>query len=139
MGSFNWAVAEQCAAEGFEIDVVSTDIWNGTCYGPCYDLPTVMTKCMYLGMSLEEVVTKATLAPAEAIGWSDRIGTLGLGRCADIAVLRLDEVRKTPSWPRSWANFSLFQLYSHRNAWANLHIWEQPNTFLAEAIFMHPA
>ena len=25
-------------------------------------------------------------------------------------------VRKTPSWPRSWANFSLLQLYSHWNA-----------------------
>jgi hypothetical protein len=25
------------------------------------------------------------------------------------------EVRKTPSWPRSWANFSLLSLYSHRN------------------------
>ena len=30
------------------------------------------------------------------------------------------KVRKKPSWPRSWANFSLLQLYSHRNAWANL-------------------
>ena len=28
-------------------------------------------------------------------------------------------VRKTPSWPRSWANFSLSQLCSHRNAWAS--------------------
>jgi hypothetical protein len=27
-----------------------------------------------------------------------------------------DQVRKTPSWPRSWGNFSLSQLYSHRNA-----------------------
>jgi hypothetical protein len=37
------------------------------------------------------------------------------------------DVRKTPSWPRSWANFSLLYLYSHRNPdgptcifWANL-------------------
>ena len=43
----------------------------------------------------------------------------------------LAEVSKTPSWPRSWANFSLLQLYSHRNAWANLHLLGQPNTFLA--------
>ena len=39
------------------------------------------------------------------------------------------QVRKTPSWPRSWANFSLLQLYSHRNAWANLHLLGQPGTF----------
>ena len=31
-------------------------------------------------------------------------------------------MRKTPSWPRSWANPSLFQLYSHRNARANFYI-----------------
>jgi hypothetical protein len=33
------------------------------------------------------------------------------------------QVRQTPSWPRSWANFSLLWLYSHWNVWANLHIW----------------
>ena len=43
------------------------------------------------------------------------------------------QVRKLPSWPRSWANCSLLQLYSQRNAWANLHILDQPNTFLAPA------
>ena len=40
-------------------------------------------------------------------------------------------MRKTPSWPRSWANFSLLSLYSHRNAWANVHLLGQPNTFIA--------
>jgi hypothetical protein len=41
------------------------------------------------------------------------------------------QARQTPSWPRSWANFSLFWLYSHRNTWANLHLLGQPDTFLA--------
>ena len=41
------------------------------------------------------------------------------------------QVRKTPSWPRSWANFSLLPLCSHRNAWANLRLLGQPNSFLA--------
>ena len=40
-------------------------------------------------------------------------------------------VRKTPSWPRSWASFSLLSLCSHRNAWANLHLLRQPDAFLA--------
>ena len=30
------------------------------------------------------------------------------------------KVRKTPCRPRSWANSSLLQLYSHRNAWGQL-------------------
>jgi hypothetical protein len=33
------------------------------------------------------------------------------------------KVRKMPSWPRSWANFSLFWLHSHMNAWANLDLF----------------
>jgi adenylate kinase family enzyme len=41
------------------------------------------------------------------------------------------QVRKTPRWPRSWPNFSPLQLYSHRNAWASLHLLGQPNSFLA--------
>ena len=43
------------------------------------------------------------------------------------------QVRKTRQvdWPRSWANFSLFELYSHRNAWVNLRLLGRPNTFLA--------
>ena len=38
--------------------------------------------------------------------------------------------RKTPCWPRSWANFSLLWLYSHWNAWANVHLLGQSNNFL---------
>jgi hypothetical protein len=47
---------------------------------------------------------------------------------------QLSEVRKTPSWPRIWANSSLLQLYSHRHVWANLHLLGQPNTFLAPGL-----
>ena len=36
------------------------------------------------------------------------------------------QVRKTPRWPRSWANFRFLSLYSHRSAWANLHLLGQP-------------
>jgi hypothetical protein len=45
----------------------------------------------------------------------------------------MHQVINTPSWPRSWANFSLFSLYSHRNARFNLHLLGQPNTFHAPA------
>jgi GNAT superfamily N-acetyltransferase len=44
------------------------------------------------------------------------------------------QVRKAPSWLRSSANFSLSQLCSHRNGWANLHILGRSNTFLATAL-----
>ena len=44
------------------------------------------------------------------------------------------QVRKTPSWPRSWANFSRLSLYSRWNAWANWHLLGQPDTFLASGV-----
>jgi hypothetical protein len=49
------------------------------------------------------------------------------------------KVRKTPSWPRSWANFSLLELYSHWNAPNNMHLLGQPNTFLAQGLVQGPA
>jgi hypothetical protein len=40
-------------------------------------------------------------------------------------------VRKRPSLPRSWANLRLLEAYSHRNAWANLHLLGRPDACLA--------
>jgi hypothetical protein len=47
------------------------------------------------------------------------------------AALSAAQVRKTPSWPRSRANFALLALYFRGNAWANSHLLGQPNAFLA--------
>ncbi len=91
-GSFNWTVAEICAREGFWPDTISTDIHSGTCEGPAYDMPTVMTRLLHVGMPLNEVIARSTIEPAKCIGWQDRIGTLGVGREADIAVFSVEDV-----------------------------------------------
>jgi hypothetical protein len=52
---------------------------------------------------------------------------------------RAHQVRTTPSWPSSWANSSLLQLCSRRNAWANLHLSGQPDTLLAFEQHQRPA
>ena len=44
------------------------------------------------------------------------------------------QVRKTPCRPRSRAASRLLYLYSHRNAWATLHISGKTNTFLAAGV-----
>jgi hypothetical protein len=43
-------------------------------------MPTVMTWLLHPGMPLVEVICSTTNKAAEAIGWHDRIGTLGIGR-----------------------------------------------------------
>jgi len=91
-GAFNWTVGEVCVGEGFWPDTISTDLHSGTCEGPAYDMPTVLTRLLHLGLPLEEVIRRATIAPARAIGWQDRIGTLGVGREADVTVLSLEPV-----------------------------------------------
>ena len=92
MGAFNWTVGEICKEEELWPDTISTDMHSLTCEGPAYDMPTVMTRLLHLGMPLQEVIRSSTIDAARAIGWEDRIGTLGRGREADIAVLGLEEV-----------------------------------------------
>ena len=40
-------------------------------------------------MSLEEIIASCTVDAARAVGWQDRIGSLEVGREADIAVLQV--------------------------------------------------
>ena len=44
-----------------------------------------------MGMPLTEVIARTTTAPARAIGWADKIGSLTVGREADVSVLELRE------------------------------------------------
>ena len=53
------------------------------------DLPTTLTKFLPLGLSLEQIIANCTVNAARAVGWQDRIGSLEVGREADIAVLQI--------------------------------------------------
>ncbi len=69
-GSFNWTVAEIATAEGLWPQVISTDLHSGNVDGPAYDLPTVMTRLLHLGMPLVDVIAGRDHRPARAIGWA---------------------------------------------------------------------
>lgn len=62
----------------------------GNVNGPAYDLPTVMTKLLHIGMPLANIIEAVTSKPAGIIGQESTIGSLSCGACADVAVLRLD-------------------------------------------------
>lgn len=89
-GSFSYAVAEAALAEGLLPDVISSDIHQLSVQGPMFDLPTTLSKFLNLGMSLPEVIDRATRRPAVAVGRPD-LGTLGVGAPADIAIFRIEE------------------------------------------------
>jgi dihydroorotase len=50
-----------------------------------------MTRFLGLGFTLEQVVTMCTANPAKAIGEAERLGSLAVGRQADISVLQTHE------------------------------------------------
>lgn len=91
-GSFSWTVAEVCAKEGFWPDIISSDLHVESVDGPAYDLLTVMTKMLHVGMPLIDVIKAVTMTPAAAIGRSDVIGSLSHGRAADITIYRIEDV-----------------------------------------------
>jgi len=89
VGAFVWKVAEPaCQKFHFWPDTISTDIHQFNLHGPVVDLPTTMSKFLYLGMPLEQIIRATTSAPAAAMRLQDRLGILDAGRQADIVLLK---------------------------------------------------
>jgi dihydroorotase len=86
-GSFLWPVATRAISQGFLPDTISTDLHSGSIFIQQSDMPNVMSKMMLLGMSVQDVILRSTVNPAKEIGRYPEIGTLGVGRVADIAVI----------------------------------------------------
>ncbi len=87
--SFGWHTARVALDAGFPPDYISSDLHRGCVHGPAFSLPNVMTKFWLLGMPLEDIVARCTIAPARKLGLA--AGTLRVGDEADIAVLAVDE------------------------------------------------
>ncbi len=90
-GSFSFDTAEAVLAAGRQPDVISSDIHQMSIHGPCFDMPTCMSKFLAIGMSLYDVIAASTSRPAAVLGMSDEIGTLKPGALADVAIFTLDE------------------------------------------------
>src|SRR5262249_7953138 len=88
-GSFSYEVAEAAMAQGIVPDVVSSDIHQYSVQGPMFDLPTTLSKFLNLGLSLPEVIERATVCPAQAMRRPD-LGTLRPGSPADVALFKLE-------------------------------------------------
>jgi dihydroorotase len=89
-GSFNYEVAEGMMEQGIMPDVISTDIHQMAIQGPMFDMPTTLSKFLNLGMSLSDVIERATVRPANAVKL-ENAGTLGIGKPADVALFRLED------------------------------------------------
>ncbi|MBI2359529.1 MAG: amidohydrolase/deacetylase family metallohydrolase [Deltaproteobacteria bacterium] len=83
-------LVRRAMGDGLLPDIISSDLHGRmSTSNPVVDLPTTMTKFLTLGMSLEQVAAACTINPARAIGWQDRLGSLEIGREADLTVFEL--------------------------------------------------
>jgi dihydroorotase len=91
-GHFDFNLVRRAMGEGIVPDVISSDL-HGRLKQPGFgvvgDLLTTLTKFLLLGLSFEETIAKCTVDAARVVGWQDRIGSLEVGREADIAVLQV--------------------------------------------------
>jgi dihydroorotase len=89
-GAFSFRQAIPAIQQGFMPDVISSDLHTQSMNSGFKDMPNLLSKFMNMGLSLEEVVHRATWSPAQVINRED-LGHLDPGAEADIAVFTLRE------------------------------------------------
>ncbi|MBX3094441.1 MAG: amidohydrolase/deacetylase family metallohydrolase [Cryobacterium sp.] len=88
-GNFSFEVARRILDQGIRPDCISTDLAAAGLQEVVFSLTDVMTRFLRLGFSVSEVIAMTTIKPATAAGVEHRLGTLGIGRQADISILDL--------------------------------------------------
>ena len=87
-GSFWFRNAVPALRGGFPPDSISTDLHMGSVNAAVLNTLHTASKCLAMGMPLQEVIYRTTVTPARAIRRPE-LGTLSEGAAADVAVLRL--------------------------------------------------
>jgi len=86
--SFWFRNAVPAVEQGFLPDSISTDAHLGSIITPGVTMTNVMSKFLAMGVPLEDVIRRTTVNPAREIHRPE-LGTLSVGRPADIAVLQV--------------------------------------------------
>jgi dihydroorotase len=84
-------VAEKCLAQGFSPDALGTDLTRVTASDRVYDLPTMVSKFMAIGVGMDQAIQMVTSNAARVFDFGEEIGTLKPGNDADISILELRE------------------------------------------------
>ena len=88
---FRFAAARQLLDLGFPPHSISTDLNLFNESGPVWSLPETMSKIWALGVPLADVVAMSTWQTAVGLRREHELGTLGVGRVAEVSVLRVEE------------------------------------------------
>ncbi len=96
-GRIHWSLAGISAAvqDGFLPDLISSDvIRESTFVYPGFSLLHAMNACYAAGMDLVDIFARVTVNAAAALGKSNEIGSLAVGRSADIVVVDMMPTQK---------------------------------------------
>jgi dihydroorotase len=88
--NFSFDVGRRIIDQGLLPHCISTDLTVPGRLNTVHSMTEIMTRFLGLGFTLPQVVTMATANPARAIGAQDRLGSLAVGRQADVSVLTLE-------------------------------------------------
>jgi dihydroorotase len=89
--NFSFDVGRRIIEQGLLPHCISTDLTVPGRIHTVHSMTEMMTRFLGLGFTLDQVVTMCTANPARAIGQERRLGSLAVGRQADISVLELRE------------------------------------------------
>jgi len=90
-GHITWDVVERALQQDFLPDTISSDLTKPGRTDRAFDLPTVLSKFLLLGLSLEQVIARATVNAAAAISVFKGLGTLRVGAPADVCVFDVED------------------------------------------------
>ncbi len=90
-GHLRWDIVERVMQAGFWPDTFSTDWTPEGRTAQVIDFPNVMSKFLDFGMSLDQVIARATVNASRVFDVFRDRGTLNVGAPADIAVLEMRE------------------------------------------------
>jgi dihydroorotase len=89
--NFSFDVGRRIIEQGLMPHCISTDLTVPGRTMTVHSMTEMMTRFLGLGFTLSQVVTMSTTNPARAIGEESRLGSLAVGRQADVSVLDLQE------------------------------------------------
>jgi dihydroorotase len=89
-GSFAFKTARAMLDQGFEPDVISSDVHTLCIDGPAFDQVTTLSKFLCLGMPLGRVIAASTVNAAKALQ-REELGTLKVGAVGDVTILSVRE------------------------------------------------
>jgi len=90
----NYAPGRKMIEDGLPI-ALATDFNPGTC--PCENIQMIITlACLKLGMTPAQGINAVTINAAHAVGMADRIGSIEIGKQADIIILDIQDYNQLP-------------------------------------------